>query len=686
MQKVLLVERDPTLRKWFRLHLTTRGLVVVAFDDGRRALEAAQRELPDLLLVATDLPANEAFTLAAGIRSNARTARIPILFMVPANDPAALAQATAIEPQGVLTKPVTHLVLLEAVAARLGAKDTAGLRESVSAPVSRDPDPSAGAIPASVAGSGLLLDVREASVLVVMLRNFVSLARSLSAKALDALLRQFLATAREAVMDQDGWIVRADATGLVALFEEGPRTDRTHATRAIEAALGVVLAARRAKRWAESAVPTASMPDLSVGCGIHAGEVIIARLSGSGFVALTIAGQTAELAHRLDGRAKGLGWSLAVSESAAFLAGSRFQVGRRANLTDTDSNVTVPIAEILGFNPGTAKPGELPLMAEVREAVLANTMLARLAGDVDQRTADRTIMVSAKHRAESASAPALPQRRIDRNIGHGRFVNAYVALHLATEREEVVKTLRLRDLPQVFVERYLEEYRKIAGLEQRNVLTVLEVGQTPELAYVATEFLPGGTLTDAIRKKLPVGLALNCLGQMCMGLDAIHDLGIVHGALGARHFLFREDRVLVLADFNTSERLGASLGLLQPSADAGAGGGQADPGDREDTGTRADFHALGRMLHEMVTGETTLHAGPMAGSPALELFEASRLPLPLSPLQPCLDGLLGVGSEAPFERAEDVLVGLLALKEVFPFDIRYSDGDGTMSARKAGRR
>jgi serine/threonine-protein kinase len=258
-----------------------------------------------------------------------------------------------------------------------------------------------------------------------------------------------------------------------------------------------------------------------------------------------------------------------------------------------------------------------------------------------------------------------------------------MALHVPTDREEVVKTLRLRDLPHTFIERYLDEYRKIAGLEQRNVLTVFEVGQTADVAYVSTEFLAGGSLIDAIRKKLPVGLALNCLAQMCLALDAIHGLGIVHGALRARHFLFREDRVLVLADFNATQRVSESLGLLQSQVDV-----RTDPRQQEHGvgGTRADFLALGRILHEMVTGETSLSGGPAEGARAEELFKASRLPLPLSPLQPCLDGLLGIGSAEPFERAEDVLVGLLGLKEIFPFDIRYTDGDGVAQAKKIGRR
>jgi class 3 adenylate cyclase len=679
MQRILLVEGDPTLREWFRLHLSAQGFLVSAFDGYRRALEAARTEPPDLLILATDAQASGAFALVAAVRSDVRSAVVPFLFLVPSHDAEALAQAMSIEPQGVVTKPVASAALMKAVASRLGAKDAPGLQGGLG---SRGAG-SIGALaePGAVA-SGLMLDARDASVLVVMLRNFVSLARSLSAKTLDALLRRFLSAAREAVVDQGGWIVRADATGLVALFEEGPKTDRTHASRAIEAALGAVVAARRAKKWAESTVPNANAPDLSVGCGVHSGEVIIARLSVSGHLALTVAGQTADLAQRLDGRAKGIGWSVAVSEPAALSAGSRFQFGRRATLTDTDSAVTIAISEVLGFNPGTARPGELVLMAEAREAVLANTMLARLAGDVDQPTADKTIMVTTRRASPSEFAPQLPQRRIERKIGHGKHVNAFVAVHVESDREELVKTLRLGDTSQIFVEQYLEEYRKIAELNQRNILGIFEVGQTADVAYVATEYLPAATLSDAIRRKLPVGMALNCLAQMCLALDAIHGIGIVHGALRARHFLFRDDRVLVLSDFNTTERLGESLGLLRSStvSTVSSGPGAQESGPREIVTARADFHSLGRILHEMLTGETTLSEG------ASGLFASSRLPLPLSPLQPCLDGLLGIGSDAPFETAEDIMVGLLALKEVFPFDIRHADVDSTAPVKQIGRR
>ena len=678
MQTVVLIEHDPALREWCRLHLESKGLKVSAFDDTPHALEAARLEPPDLLIVAGDLPAGGAFAMAASIRSNVRTALIPILFLVPTHDPAAFAHAISIEPQGVVTKPLTRAALLESVASRLGDPSISG----GIAKTPRQHSPVGGSAQSS-GGSGLLVDTRDATVLVVVLRNFVSLARTLNVKPLDSVLRRFMSGVRDSILEQGGWLVRSDATGLVALFEEGPRTDRTHPARAIASALGVVLAARHAKKWAESELPEVYVPDLSVGCGVHTGKLVIARFSGSSHLALTIAGPTADLAHRLDGRAKGLGWSVAVSETAALAAGSRFQMGRRASLADTDHAVTLSISEVLGFNPGTAMPGELPLMAEIREAVLANTMLAKLAGDADPMTADRTIVFGAKRPVESEPLPDLPARRVARRIGAGIFVTTYAALHLPTDREELVKAVRLRDLPLRFVEAYLEEYRKLLGLEQRNAVSVYEVGQTPDGGYVALESLSGGGLTEAIHKKLPVGLALNYLAQMSLALDAIHGAGIIHGALRAEHFLFRQDRVLVLADFNVSERVSHALGIAYPAAS-----GIARKPEARTTpaiaGPRSDFQALGRILHAMLIDEASAFTAPGDAWRPDGSFELTRLPLPLSPLQPCLDALLSVGAAHPVECAEDVLVELLAVKEVFPFDFRQRETDG--APRKLGNR
>ncbi len=523
--------------------------------------------------------------------------------------------------------------------------------------------------------SGPLLETKQATVLVVAVRNFVSLARALNASVLDRFLSEFAAQAREAIFSSGGWIVRSDAVSMVALFEDVPDQSNPHPARALDAALGAVLASRAAKRWGESALANRASLDISVGCGVHAGEVIVARLTVGGHLAPCIAGQTPDLAQRLEGRAKGLHWSIACPEAVFSQAGTRFEIGRRSSLTDTDHDVTIPIVEVLGYAPGAARPGELARMGEVREAMFANTLLAGLAGDVDQQTADRTILVRGVRPAEAL--PSVPGRRIERRAKQSSSVDAFLAAHLQSERKELIEIVRLAAVPAAFVQAYLNEYRNLQKIEQRNIVSIYEVGQTDEAAFVALEPVAGGSLADALRRSLTIGVVLNCLAQACIALDTLHQAGIVHGDLRLEHFSFRADGALVLTDFNVTQRVSALLGL-QARASARR---SAPP--RVELTPRADFLALGKMLHALLTGDRTLLGAKLVTADETELERASRLPVQLSPIQPCLDGLLGVGNQVPVDQAQDVLIALMAVRDIFPFDMRAAP---TRGAGKGGRR
>jgi class 3 adenylate cyclase len=659
MPKVFLLEPDPSLREWCRLHLSTEGFAVAAFDDGRRALEALRGEPPDLVLIATNLVGMGAFALAAAIRSNVRSALTPLLFLVPAKDTAALSQALAIEPQGVVSKPLSRELLLESVHARMGNPAVA----AVTGQPSRRSEARGPSAAARGTASGPLLGTKQATVLMVAVRNFVSLARTLNASVLDRFLSEFAAHVREAIFGNGGWVVRADAMSMLALFEDVPDQANPHPARALEAALGSVLASRVAKRWGESALPNRASLDVSVGCGVHTGEVIVARLTVGGHLAPCIAGQTPDLAQRLEGRAKGLHWSIACSEAVLLQAGARFEAGQRSNLTDTDHEVTIPIVEVRGYAPGAARPGELARMGEIREAMLANTLLATLAGDVDQQTAERTILVRGTHRA-AEPMPSIPGRRIERRAKQSSPADAYLASNLQSGRKELIEIVPRAAAQPAFIQAYLDEYQKLQKIEQRNLAAVYEVGQTGELAFAAMEHVGGGSLLDALRRSLTIGVALNCLAQACIALDNLHQAGIVHGNLRLEHFSFRADGALVLTDFNVIQRVGG-LPAVQGRAPA-----RRSPSARLEPVPRTDFLALGKMLHALLTGDRALLGAKYVTADEAELERAARLPVQLSPIQPCLDGLLGVGGQVPVDQAQDVLIALMAVRDSFPFDMR----------------
>ena len=664
MGYLLLVEANPGMRNWCRMHLSTAGHAVSAADDARQALRVARTRPPDLVLIATDLEGTTAYALAATLRAETRTADTPILLLAPAEDAQAIAQASAIVPGDVLTKPLTRDKLLSAVAQRLEARAPG----SVSSPPADVPKAAPAAVRAPPPAI-LSMESKTVSLLSVTLRNLVSLARLLRGKSLDALIQRFLAQAREAVVAQGGWVVRIDATGLLAVFETSPNDRRNHASLAIEAALYVVLAARRAKRWAEATLFEPSLPTLSIGCGVHSGEVIVARLPLDGHITPSLVGVTVDIASRLNGRAKGLGWSVAVSEASALLSGSRFEFWRRASLADTDHGLTLSILECGGFNPGGVMPQDLPVTGEVREAVEANTVIAGLAGDIDPSVADRTILVRDARPVEAF--PDLPDRRIGRRLGHGSHVTTYAAVYQPTGRQEAVKTVALNQVSPKFVDHYLDTYRHIKDQQRREVVAVHEIGRTKDTVYVATELLPGPALSDVIRRRVAVGDALNLVAQMCRSLDVVHGFGMFHGALRADHFLFRDERSLVLTDFNAS---GRAMTLLD-TALMGADGPQVRESSRipeldHFSGMRADLRAAGLILLAMSSADASVIEAALADNVA-NLARVSRLSTQLSSLQPLLDGLVGVDGRRAFESAAEALAALAAVeglwsRPVFP--------------------
>jgi serine/threonine protein kinase len=314
-------------------------------------------------------------------------------------------------------------------------------------------------------------------------------------------------------------------------------------------------------------------------------------------------------------------------------------------------------------------------MGEVREAIVANTLLASLAGDVDREAANHTIMV---RRSDIATdpLPTIPDRRIERRIGRSAPAEAYLSVHLPTGRQELLKVARLGAAPPAFAHAYAEEYRKLLEVEQRNIAAVYEVGQTSDAVFVALEFISGEPLEDAMRRSVPVGVAINAVAQACLAVDALHELGIVHGNLNVEDFRFREDGALVLTDFAVTERVGAELGM--PERRAGAPRSAGGAGSR-----RADFLALGRIFHALLTGDN--HLLRMRGpSSAAELFRASRLPVQLMPVQGCLDRLLGVGAEAPIDQAQEVLIALLTVREAFAFDLTANPNRIASTPRSGG--
>jgi two-component system sensor histidine kinase/response regulator len=83
---IMAVDDQPANLKLLEDLLSQQGLVVRSFPRGRLALEAAARNPPDLILLDINMPEMSGFKVCERLKSDAKLAAIPVIFLSALND------------------------------------------------------------------------------------------------------------------------------------------------------------------------------------------------------------------------------------------------------------------------------------------------------------------------------------------------------------------------------------------------------------------------------------------------------------------------------------------------------------------------------------------------------------------------------------------------------------------------
>ena len=110
---VLVVDDYELLRTLISDMLTTLGYRVVVAADGVEAVEAARRELPQLILMDLVMPSLDGFAAILRIRRQAGLQGVPIVAMSGHTAPEVRADALTAGCQDFLNKPVAYERLKE---------------------------------------------------------------------------------------------------------------------------------------------------------------------------------------------------------------------------------------------------------------------------------------------------------------------------------------------------------------------------------------------------------------------------------------------------------------------------------------------------------------------------------------------------------------------------------------------
>lgn len=115
MKKVLLIEDDPKLSLALQMRLKMMQFEVSCSSDAIRAMDEANKHLPELVILDINLPGGNGFVVADRLRKNPATMTTPIVFITASEKPEYFEQAKAISNSAFLQKPFDAAQLAEAV-------------------------------------------------------------------------------------------------------------------------------------------------------------------------------------------------------------------------------------------------------------------------------------------------------------------------------------------------------------------------------------------------------------------------------------------------------------------------------------------------------------------------------------------------------------------------------------------
>jgi urea transport system substrate-binding protein len=216
--------------------------------------------------------------------------------------------------------------------------------------------------------------------------------------------------------------------------------------------------------------------------------------------------------------------------------------------------------------------------------------------------------------AAGALPPALlnhPRYHVLQLLDVGGMGAVYKAEHRLLERTVVLKVIRedILNKPDQ-VQRFLREAKLAAALSHPNIVTLYEAEQVGQNYFLVMEYLEGQDLFRLIQERgpLPVAEACEWARQAALGLQCIHERGLVHRDIKPPNlFLVGGRRVKIL-----------DLGLAVLRSDQAAGSGLTQQGqvlgtidymapeqweNSSGVDIRADIYSLGCTLYHLLVGK-----------------------------------------------------------------------------------
>ncbi|NQV03677.1 MAG: response regulator, partial [Bacteroidia bacterium] len=119
MSKILIIEDDPILLESLSDFLQEEGMEVVLAENGKKGVEVAVRELPDLILCDIFMPKMNGYEAFEKLKSDVTTSLIPFIFLTAKAEREDILYGMTLGADDYITKPIDFDELLARITKRM---------------------------------------------------------------------------------------------------------------------------------------------------------------------------------------------------------------------------------------------------------------------------------------------------------------------------------------------------------------------------------------------------------------------------------------------------------------------------------------------------------------------------------------------------------------------------------------
>ncbi len=256
-------------------------------------------------------------------------------------------------------------------------------------------------------------------------------------------------------------------------------------------------------------------------------------------------------------------------------------------------------------------------------------LICRLDSELNQQMEKSLILARSSSSLAAAEASQMPTSilsvasalesrfQVLKEIGRGGMGVVFQAYDKQLKEQVAIKVLSpLLSHDAEALERLKREVSAARRVTHSNVIRIHDISEANQLYYVSMEYFGGISLKDHIRQNgaLSTMRAYQIVSQICDGLEAAHQQGVIHRDLKSQNIIINSANQIKIIDFGLARTAhldgmtvtGLIMGTPEYMAPEQVSGKKVDE--------RADIYSLGIILYEIFTGQL-----PFTGDSAISV-------------------------------------------------------------------